>query len=186
MAQGFTLVYDPDVTVYREVKIASGTAVASGTVVDQSHSGSSTVDVATSTGSSVTSTIYGVTVGSISSSATTVKIALITPRQVWACDAGATSSTGGGTASAAYNGLRSVLGTMTFTVGTTALPAGLLTYTSSTGVKSFNTGDTMTCSTCYNTGSDVTGTTGVFLQQGLLATISTSRIVGRFLIEHAA
>ena len=88
MAQGFTLVYDPDVTVYREVKIASGTAVASGTVVDQSHAGSATVDVATATTSSVTSTIYGVTVGSISSSATTVKIALITPRQIWACDTG--------------------------------------------------------------------------------------------------
>jgi len=186
MAQGFTLVYDPDVTVYRDVKIASGTAVASGTVVDQSHAGSATVDVATATTSSVTSTIYGVTVGSISSSATTVKIALITPRQIWACDTGATNSTGGGTAVAAYNGLRAILGTMTFTVGTTALPAGLLTYTSSTGVKSFATGDTMTCSTCYATGSDVTGTTGVFLQQGLLATVSTSRIVGRFLIEHAA
>ena len=79
-----------------------------------------------------------------------------------------------------------ILGTQTFTVGTTALPAGLLTRTSSTGVSSFATGDTMTCSTGYATGSDVTGTTGVFLQQGLLATISTSRIVGRFLIEHAA
>ena len=186
MAQGFILESDPQTTVYRRVKIASGSTILAGTCVDQSHSGSATVDVAVSTASSVTSALYGVTVETIPSTATSVLIALITPEQTWSADVGASGTTGGGTAVAAYNGLRSVIGYQTITVGTTSIPAGFLTYLGTSGVATLAAGVTSNLTTVYNTGSDVTGTTGLFIQQGLLPAVSTSRVFGRFLIEHAA
>lgn len=186
MAQGFTLVYDPDVTQYRKVTIASGSTLLAGTVVDLSYAGSATVEVAVSTASSICNSVYGVTVETIPSTATSVLVALVTPRQVWAADVGASGTTGGGTAAAAYNGLRSVFGYQTITVGTTAVPAGLLTYLSTSGPATLAAAVTANLTTVYNTGSDVTGSTGVFIQKGLLPSVSTSRIVGRFLTYHAA
>jgi hypothetical protein len=189
MAQGFTLISDPDVTQYRRVKIATpsaGTMIISGTPVDQSHTASATVDVAVSTASSVTSAIYGVTVETIYAGQTSVLIAIITPRQFWAAEVSTSTTSATGTASTSYNNLRSILGYQTVTVGTTALPQGALNYLSSTGVQSVPAATTANLVTVYNSTSDVTGTTGVFEQLGTLPSVSTTRIVGRFLVEHAA
>lgn len=183
MAQGFTLFSDPDVTTFRKVKVASGTAIFRGTVMDRVR-GSATVDAQPSTASSTTSSIYGVTTQTISSTDTSVLIALITPRQLWMADCGAT---GGGTALAAQNGQRMIFGTQTITVGTTAAPAGDLTITTTSGVVTLATGTSFTTATTVNnTGSDVTGTTGVFEQTAIAPLVSTARVVGRLLYEHAA
>ena len=195
MTQGFTLLSDPDTTQYRRVKIATpsaGTAVLAGTPVDQSHAGSATVDVAVSTASSVTSVIYGVTVETIYAGQTSVLIALITPRQIWVCEASTATTSLTGTASTAYNGLRTILGYVGITVGTTTgVPAYTYRYLSSgnptsDGVLSLPTGTTAQIVTSYTSTSDVTGTTGIFIQTGTIPSVSTTRIVGRFLIEHAA
>jgi hypothetical protein len=78
------------------------------------------------------------------------------------------------------------LGYESVTVGTTALPAGDLQYMSN-GVNTVPAGTTANLTTVYNATTDVTGTTGVFEQLGVVSTaISTTRIVGRFLVEHAA
>lgn len=179
MANGFTLVFDPDVTQYRRLKITAGTNIMQGTVMDQLHTGSSTADVQPSTASSVTSAIYAVAAETVNSGATSILCALITPRQVWSCDAT-------NTANAAHNGLRAIIGTETITAGTTATPPGNLKITSSTGVSDIASGTAFTVTTLNNTGSDVTGTTGVMIQQGILTAVSTTRLVVRFLVEHAA
>ena len=189
MAQGFNLILDPDVTTFRRVKIATpsaGTCVLAGTPVDQYHTASASVDVVVSTASSVTSAIYGVTMETIYAGQTSVLIAVITPRQVWSCEVSTSATTATGTASTSYNNLRSVLGYEPVTVGTTALPAGDLQYMSN-GVNTVPAGTTANLTTVYNATTDVTGTTGVFEQLGVVSTaISTTRIVGRFLVEHAA
>ena len=195
MTQGFTLISDPDVTAYRRVGIATpsaGTAVLAGTPVSQAHSGSATVDVAVSTAATVTSAIYGVTVETIYAGQTSVLIAIITPRQIWACEASTATTSLTGTATGAYNGLRAILGYVGITVGTTTgVPPYTYRYLSSgnptsDGVLSLPTGTTANITTLYTTGSDVTGTTGIFIQTGTIPSVSTTRIVGRFLVEHAA
>ena len=189
MAQGFILVSDPNETQYKRVKIATpsaGTCVLSGTPVDQSHTGSATVDVAVSTGSSVTSTVYGVTVETIYAGQTTVLIAIITPRQQWSAEVSTSTTTAAGTASTSYNNLRMALGYQSVTVGTTQLQDGALSYLGTNGVADVPAGTTASLTTAYNSTSDITGTTGVFEQTGTLPLTSTTRIVGRFLTEHAA
>ena len=189
MPQGFNLILDPDVTTFRRVKIATpsaGTCVLAGTPVDQSHTASASVDVVVSTASSVTSAIYGVTQETIYAGQTSVLIAVITPRQFWSCEVSTSATTATGSASTSYNNLRSVLGYEPVTVGTTAIPAGDLQYLSN-GVNTVPAGTTANLTTIYNATTDVTGTTGLFEQLGIVSTaISTTRIVGRFLVEHAA
>jgi hypothetical protein len=198
MAQGFTLTYDPQVTQYRRVKIATpsaGTAILAGTVVDQSHTGSATVDVAVSTASSVTSALYGVTMETIYAGMTSVLIAIITPAQVWETDASSSGTTLTAIAAATlltYINLRAILGYTTVTVDSasptnanTATP-GMYTYLSPTGVLRLPSATTAQLSSVLASGSDVTGTTGVFIVTGTLPGISTTRVVGRFLTEHAA
>ena len=177
MAQGFTLISDPEATVYRKVKIASGTAILAGTVLDRVR-GSATVDAQVATASSVTSSIYGVTVSTASSTDTSVLIALITPRQIWQADCGAS---GGGTAATSQNGQRMIFGTETITLTQNISTLGV------SGVVSFAIGTSFAnVTTVNNTGSDVTGTTGVFEQLGTDPLVSTARVVGRLLNEHAA
>ena len=183
---GFSLMVDPQTAVTRRLKIAAGTAIMQGTVMDQNHSGSATIDVAPSTSSSVTSTIYAVTAETVSSAATSVLCYIITPYQYWSCDTTNTANT-------AHDGQRMILGTETLTVGTNATPQGNLDYVSNSqsagntaGVTPVPVGTALTVTTANNTGSDVTGTTGVFEQLGTLAQLSTTRIWGRFLPEHAA
>lgn len=177
MAQGFTLVYDPDTTVYRKVKIASGTAILAGSCLDRVR-GSATVDAQLCTASSVTSSIYGVAVSTASSTDTTILMALITPRQIWQADCGAT---GGGTALASQNGQRMIFGVQTIVTTQNISTNG------PTGVTSFPIGTSFAnVTTVNNTGSDVTGTTGIFEQLATEPLVSTSRVVGRLLTEHAA
>ncbi len=177
MGQGFTLIYDPEPTVYRKVKVASGTAIFQGTVLDRNR-GSATVDATVATASSVTSSIYGVAVSTIGTADTSILMALITPRQLWMADCGAS---GGGTANTAHNGQRMIFGTQTITTTQNITALGV------NGVTSFAIGSTFNNNTTVNnTGSDVTGTTGVFEQLGTEPLVSTSRVVGRLLNEHAA
>jgi hypothetical protein len=177
MAQGFTLLSDSATTVYRKLKIASGTAILSGSVLDRVR-GSSTVDVQLATASSTTASIYAVAVSTASSTDTTILAALINPEtQLWQADCGAT---GGGTASAAQNGQRMIFGTQTITLTQNVSTLG------TTGVVSFAIGTSFAnVTTVNNTGSDVTGPTGVFEQKDVIALVSTSRVIGRFLNEHA-
>lgn len=169
--------YDPDVTVYRKVKIASGTAIMSGTVLDRVR-GSATVDAQPCTASSTTSSYYGVATSTASSTDTSILMCLVTPRQIWQADCGAT---GGGTAAASQNGQRMIFGTQTVvtTINTS--------YLESTGVVNIPIGTSFaSVTTVNNTGSDVTGTTGIFEQLATAPLVSTSRVVGRLLTEHAA
>jgi hypothetical protein len=192
MANGLTLVYDPDSTVYRKVRIATGTGIMQGTVMDRVRN-SATVDAQGATASSVTSSIYGVTIQTTSTTDSSTVIALLTPRQLWQADpVNQPTSAALAATYAGYAGQRMILGVQTFTVGTTAGPA--VRYLTSTGVQEVSAGTAFTnLSTVNNTGTDVTGTTGVFEQTGLIVTSytaagvpSTGRIVGRFLNEHAA
>lgn len=192
MANGLTLVYDADTTVYRKVRVASGTGIMQGTAMDRVRN-SATVDAQACTATSVTSGIYGVTVQTTSTTETTTVIALVTPRQLWQADPVNQPSTVALAATyAGYAGQRMILGVQTFTVGTTAGPH--LCYLTSTGVVDVPIGTAFTnLTTVNNTGTDVTGTTGVFEQIGLHITSytaagipATGRIVGRFLNEHAA
>jgi hypothetical protein len=210
MAQGFTLIYDPDVTTYRRVKIttpSAGTAILAGTIVDQYHAGSATVDVVVGTtgggqgallAASLTSSLYGVTVETIYAGQTSVLIALITPRQVWSCEASSATTTLTAIAAATlitYIGLRGIPGYTTITVDsaspTAANTAPPYTYTylntgTTAGVLRLPSATTAALPTFLASGSDVTGTTGIFILQGTLPAVSTTRVVGRFLTEHAA
>lgn len=200
MAQGFTLIYDPDVTVYRRVKITTptaGTAILAGTPVDTYRTGSATVEVCVGTtgggqgallGASLTSSLYGVTVETIYAGQTSVLIAIITNRQVWSCEA--SSATTSLTAIAAatlitYENLRSIPGYFTYTNTspfTNSPGAGNLKYLSTTGVQDVPAATTIAVPTTYLTGSDVSGPTGIFVLMGTLPAISTTRVVGRFLV----
>lgn len=207
MAQGFTLVYDPDVTTYRRVKIttpSAGTAILAGTIVDQNHGGSSSVDVVIGTtgggqgallSASLTSSLYGVTVETIYAGQTSVLIALITPRQVWSCEAGSATTTLTAIAAATlitYIGLRGIPGYTTITVNSASptaantAPGYTYSYLTSTGTATLPSQTTAALPTFLASGSDVTGTTGIFILQGTLPAVSTTRVVGRFLTEHAA
>ena len=173
MAAGFILISDPETTIYKKLQIASGTSILAGTVLDRVR-GSATVDAQKATASSTTSTIYAVAVSTASATDTTILAALITNRQVWSADAA-------NTANAAHDGQRMIFGTQTIT------PGNATSILTSSGVGSIAGGTAFAnVTTVNNTGSDVTGTTGVFEQLGLLGLVSTVRVVGRMLYEHAA
>jgi hypothetical protein len=197
MASGFTLVYDPDSTVYRRLKITAGTAVMQGTVMDRLRA-TANVDVQACTATSVTSTVYAVAVETVSTTATSVLCALITPRQLWSADpvnqatTAALAVTYGG-----YNGQRQILGvqTVTPTIGGSGATAwkNLQYIDPVTGISQVTSGTAFaTVTTANNTGSDVAGTTGVFEQLFYVVTSytagvpTTGRIIGRFEGEHAS
>ena len=200
MAQGFKLIYDPDVTVFRRVKITTptaGTAVPSGTPVDTYRTGSSTVEVCVGTtaggqgallAASLTSSLYGVTVETIYAGQTSVLIAVITNRQIWSCEASTSSTTLAAPVAATlltYENLRSIPGYFTYTHTTpfTNSPgSGDLRYLDTTGVKDIPAATTMAVATTVVTGLDVGGPTGVFVLMGTLPAVSTTRVVGRFLV----
>ena len=82
MSIGFRLVADPDVTEYRQFAIVSQ-AYTIGDSVDISRTAA---DVVPSTSSSVTYGIRGVAMETVTSAATTLLVALSTPRQRWTAD----------------------------------------------------------------------------------------------------
>ena len=194
------MIYDPDVTVYRRVKITTptaGMAIVAGTPVDTYRTGSATVEVCVGTtgggqgallAASLTSSLYGVTVETIYAGQTSVLVAVITNRQIWSCEA--SSATTSLTAIAAatlitYENLRSIPGYFTYTNTTpfTNSPgSGDLRYLDTTGVKDVPAATTAAIPTTYLTGSDVSGPTGVFVLMGTLPAVSTTRVVGRFLV----
>lgn len=200
MAQGFKLLYDPDVTVYRRVKITSptaGTALIDGTPVDTYRTGSATVEVCVGTtaggqgallAASLTSSIYGVTVETIYAGQTSVLIAVLTNRQIWTGEASLSATALVAIAAATlvtYENLRSTPGYFTYTNTTpfTNSPGhGDLSYLSSTGVQDVPAATTAAVPTTLLTGSDVSGPTGVFVLMGTLPAVSTTRVVGRFLV----
>lgn len=95
---GFSLIKDPDNTEFRTYTIASQ-AFTIGDLVDTSRTAGT---VTPSTSSSTTYTIRGVAMQTVTSSATTLLIALATPKQLWKCAAtNATNTT--------HNGQRMVL-----------------------------------------------------------------------------
>lgn len=191
MSQGLTLVYDPDTTVFRRLKVASGTGIMVGTVLDRVRNSASAEAQAT-TAASVTSSVYAVAMETVGTTATSVLAAIITPKQVWAGDPVNQATTANlATTYAGYTGQRMILGVQTFTVGTTGGPS--FRYTGPTGVSDVPAGTAFaTLTTINNTGTDVTGTTGVFEQMGYQVVSytagvpTTGRIVGRFPGEHAA
>ena len=132
----FSIIIDPDTTVYRLVKIASQ-AYSIGDLVDVNR-GSSTIDVVPSTASSTTESITGIAMSAQTSSDTQLLIALISPRQTIKASALNTTN-------AAHNNQRMIWG------------AG---------------------ETVNNTGSDVTGNTGIFQQIGVL---DSTHVLGKLL-----
>ncbi len=197
MASGFVLFSDPETTVYKRLKIAAGTAIMQGTVLDRVRA-TANVDVQPCTAASLTSTIYAVATETVSTTATSILCALITNRQLWSADpvnqptTNALATTYGG-----YNQQRMILGvqTVTPTIGGSGATAwkNMQYVDQVTGISQVTSGTAFaTVTTVNNTGTDVTGTTGVFAQESLVVTsytagvATTGRILGRFLYEHAA
>jgi len=82
---GFVLRKDPGNTVYKTVRVASqaytiGDAVMSDRTADA-------IEVIPATSSTTTANIYGVAMETVTSSATSLLVALITPQQEWECGA---------------------------------------------------------------------------------------------------
>lgn len=98
MAIGFKLIADPDNTEYRVFTIVSQ-AYTIGDSVDISRTAA---DVVPSTSSSTTIGIRGVAMQTVTSSATTLLVALSTSRQRWTADVTNAANT-------AHNGQRMVL-----------------------------------------------------------------------------
>lgn len=82
MAQGFSLVVDPDATVYRNYTIVSQ-AYTIGDAVDVSRTAA---DVTPATASSTTVTLKGVAMQTVAATATVLLVCLVSPRQQWTCD----------------------------------------------------------------------------------------------------
>lgn len=91
MAIGFSLQADPETTEYRAVRIASQ-AYTIGDATHQDRS-SDAVDVVPATASSTTVNIYAVAMETVTSAATSLLVALLTPRQRWVADTTNTPST---------------------------------------------------------------------------------------------
>ncbi len=89
MATGFSLQIDPNVTEYRNVKVASQ-AYTIGDAVMQDYT-SDAVDVVPATSSAKTTNIYGVAMETVASSATSLLVAIITDVQRWTADVTNTS-----------------------------------------------------------------------------------------------
>jgi stage V sporulation protein SpoVS len=197
MSNGFTLESDSNVTVYKRLMIAAGTAIMAGTVLDRVRN-SATAEAQPCTAASTTSTIYAVAMETVSTTATSILCALITSVQTWGADPVNQATTVALAATySGYNGQRMILGvqTLTPTIGGSGATAWKnLQYSDpTTGLSQVPSGTAFaTVTTANNTGTDVPGTTGVFEQLGYTVISwtagvpTTGRIVGRFLTEHAA
>lgn len=82
MAIGFKLIADPDNTEFRTYTIATQ-AYTIGDLIDVSRT---TGGIVPSTASSTTVTIRGVSMQTVTSAATTLLVALVSPRQRWVAD----------------------------------------------------------------------------------------------------
>src|SRR3990167_11005221 len=87
MAAGAFLVKDPEATVYEDVRVASQ-AYTIGDIVMLDRTADA-IDVVPATSSTNTQNLYGVAVQTVASTATTLLIAVITPRQEWLLQSGA-------------------------------------------------------------------------------------------------
>lgn len=99
MAQGFVLIADPDNTEFRTFTIASQ-AYTLGDSVDVSRTAATVIP---STATSVNNATRGVAMQTVTNTATTLLVALVTPRQKWGAD---TTNT----ANAAHNFQRMIFG----------------------------------------------------------------------------
>src|SRR3990167_8165623 len=81
MAQGAFLLKDPSNTVFKTVRVASQ-AYTIGDVVMLDRT-SDAIDVVPATASTTTTNLYGVAVQTVTSSATELLIAIISPEQEW-------------------------------------------------------------------------------------------------------
>jgi hypothetical protein len=120
MSQEFSLVKDPNATVFENVKILSqaytkGDAVMLDRTLDA-------VDVVPATSSTITGNIYGVAMETVTSSATSLLIARITPWQTWSGDAS-------NSVLATHNMFRFVLTDCTALNNTTDSAAGIFQQT---------------------------------------------------------
>lgn len=78
---GFSLVSDADSTVYRVVRVASQAyTIGDAVMLDRT---ADAVDVVPATASSNSTNIFGVAMQTVTSAATELIIALVTPRQLW-------------------------------------------------------------------------------------------------------
>lgn len=89
MAKEFSLIADPNVTVYKNVTIASQ-AYQLGDLVQLSRS-AATVTPATS--ATINANVYGVAMGAALSTDTSMLVCLVTPLQTWSADNTNTPST---------------------------------------------------------------------------------------------
>ena len=84
MAIEFKLVKDPDTTVYKNMRVASQAySVGDAVMLDRT---ADAIEVVPATSSAATSSIYGVAMEAVTSSATSLLIALVTNRQEWSAD----------------------------------------------------------------------------------------------------
>lgn len=81
MAQGAFLIKDPNTTELKKVRVASQ-AYTIGDIVMLDRTADA-IDVVPATASTTTTNLYGVAVQTVTSSATELMIALITPEQEW-------------------------------------------------------------------------------------------------------
>lgn len=136
MAKEFSLVQDPNPTVYKVFPISSQ-AYQVGDLVQYSRSAGTVIPA---TSASINANIVGVAMSAQVSGDTTLLVCLVTPEQTWQADA--TNAT-----NAAQNYQRMVLTDK---------------------------------GTVNNTGTDVTGSTGVFTQEGV---VTATRISGSFNVQ---
>jgi len=94
------MIKDPDTTEYKVVRVASQ-AYTKGDAVHRDRT-SDAIEVVVATASSNTRNIYGVAMETVTSSATELLVALITPQQTWKVEVA-------NTASANHNGQRMIL-----------------------------------------------------------------------------
>lgn len=87
---GFSLITDPQTTVYKKVRIASQAYTIGDAVMQDTTSDS--VDVVPATSSTTTWNVIGVAMETVTSSATELLIALITPEQEWSVETANTAS----------------------------------------------------------------------------------------------
>jgi hypothetical protein len=122
MAQEFSLIADPNPTAFKVVKILSqaytkGDALMLDRTLDA-------VDVVPATSSTITSNIYAVAMETVTSSATSLLVCLLTPDQTWTADAS-------NTVLATHNQFRMVLTDCTAVNNTTDSAAGVFQQTGS-------------------------------------------------------
>ena len=92
VAAGFNLRKDPNVTQYKKVRVASQAyTIGDAVMLDRT---SDAIDVVPATSSSTTLNIYGVAMETVTSSATSLLIALLTPEQEWSVQSANNSNTG--------------------------------------------------------------------------------------------